>query len=148
MNIYRATDPMIVKSMHFVDDCDHTAQYYMEELALEMFYNADNVFVVVVYEGDELIAHTCAIKLKENNYIWSYNAWSKSQVYEVYDKPPETKDNTNGRKKNGYAQQMIKQWAVEKFGIHEMRCRTFLDPEMLKRIWGWEILSHEMTLKF
>jgi hypothetical protein len=143
MNIYRATDPMIVKQMHFDADCDHAAEFYMLDLADLMINKPDSVYVLVIFEGDELIAQTCAVRQDDNNYIWSFNSWSKSSVF---DNPTPVKE--NGKKKNSYAQQMIKEWAIETFGIHEMRCRTFLDPEKLKRIWGWEILSYELNLKF
>ena len=143
MNIYRATDPTIVKQMHFWSDCDHDAEHYMLDLANSMINDAGNVYVLVCFDGDELIGHTCGIRQNSNPYIWIYNAWSKSNVFDRT-----TTDKVDGKKKNGLAFNMIRDWAIEKFGIREMRCRTFLDPEMLKRIWGLEVLSYEMNLKF
>ncbi len=133
MKIFRAVNPKVAAMMKFFDDKDSSAGDNMKEMFHMMTAESERVCVSVIFDGDELVGHTCGYKHDDKDFMWSFNSWVKKGI----DKEFAIK-----------CLDIVKQWSIDTFDIHNMRCETFRNPEAMKRAYDWDKYSTIMELLF
>ena len=135
MKIFRATNPKILRFMNFeplvregVSEQDLT-----EDLYVMMDNYPNDTCVSVGFEGNDLVAQTCGRKYDNKDYIWFFNTWGDADI---------------GTEHAKECFDIVKNWSIETFGIHEMRCETFREPKVMERAYGWKQYSTIMALEF
>ena len=133
MQVFRAVNSKVVGMMRFFNDKDSTKEEDALELIGMLISSPNEVCVSVIFDGNELVGHTCGYKYPENNYVWSFNSWVKLGVNKEYVIA---------------GLDIVKQWSVDNFNIHEIRCETFRNSKAMKRAYNWDEYSTIMELKF
>lgn len=135
MEIRRAKNPVIIKHLRpfFIEDGAFNRDVIAKELFDKMVSIPDKIFVVIIFEGDELRGFGIAWVPINREYVWLAQAWSKPGSDRDYGEE---------------AINMIKQWAVSAHNLHEMRFETNRNPKAIERVWGFKIHSTVMRDKF
>lgn len=135
MEVRRATDPKIIKVLrpYFIEDGAFTRDIIAKELFEIMIAVPNEIFVGIIFEENEIYGFAVAWLPDNREYIWLAQAWSKSG---------------SERKYGQAAIEMIKQWAMEKFNIHEIRFETNRNPKVIERVWGFKSHATVMNCKF
>lgn len=135
LEVKKAENPIIVKYLKpfFIEDSFYTKDIIAKEIFNMMVKVPREIFVAIIFEKDLLHGFIIGWLEKDNNFIWITQAWSKPGTDRKY-----------GRK----AINMIKEWAVNNFNIHEMRFETNRNPKAIERVWGFKIHSYIMKDKF
>ena len=135
MEIRRATNPSIIKFLNplFTEDGAFTRDIIAKELFEIMIATPDEVFVIVIFEDDEILGFAVAWVQDDREYIWLAQAYSKPGC-----------DRCQGK----VAIDLIKQWAIEKFNIHEIRFETDRNVKAIERAWGFKQHATVMSSKF
>ena len=135
MNIKRAKDPQIIKYLrpYFIEDDACTRDIIAKELFDMMVSVPNEIFVVVIFEENELKGFGIAWIPDNREYVWLSQAWSKSG---------------NERKYGREAIEMIKQWAISEHNIHEIRMETLRNPKVMERIWNFKPYAVVMRNRF
>lgn len=135
MEIRRVTNPEIIKFLYpfFIEDGAYTRDIIAKELFEIMVSVPDEVFVAVIFEENEIMGFGIAWIQDNREYIYLSQAWSKPGCNRNY-----------GKK----AINVIEQWAIKEYNIHEMRFETKRNPEAIERAWGFKLHSTTMRSNF
>lgn len=123
INIRQEIDVAIIDKIkeHFVEDGGYTKEVMAAELRRYMTETPDSVFVLVGYDGDEIVGHIIAWLPENRSYVWLDQVWNK-----------------NGTPTDASVQGMIllETWAKIK-GRHEIRMETGRNETVIARRWGF-----------
>lgn len=107
---------------HFVEDGGYTKEVIAAELRRYMTETPDSVFVLVGYDGEEIVGHTIAWLPENRGYIWSDQSWIKNGTPTEYVK---------------MALALMETWAKIK-GVNEIRLETERNKDAIVRRWGFQ----------
>jgi len=135
MKIKRARDPAIIKHLRkfFTEDGAFTRDIIAKELFEIMVAVPEEIFVAIIFENNEIHGFAISWLMDNREYVWLAQAWSKPG---------------SGRGYGKIAIDMIKQWAIKEFNIHEIRFETERNPEAIERVWGFKTHAYIMKSNF
>lgn len=135
MKVRRWQNPEIIKHLrhYFTEDGSFTRDVIATELFNVMITTPEEIFVVVIFDENDLQGFGIAYVPNNRKYVWLAQVWSKPGIDRKY-----------GKK----SMEMIKQWAVQNFNIHEIRFETSRNPKAIKRVWGFKKHSTIMNSEF
>lgn len=135
MEIRRFTDPAIIKHLapFFTEDRAFTRDIIANEFIEIMLAIPNEIFVVVVFDKEDLYGFAISWLMKDRGYIWLAQAYSKS-------------GNDPSYKKKVF--DMMKNWAIETHNIHEIRFETEHNTKAIERISDFKVHGYIMNWKF
>jgi len=135
METKRIKDPVIIKHLRkfFTEDGAFTRDIIAKELFEIMIAVPDEIFVAVSFDGNKIQGFAISWLMDNREYVWLAQVWSKQG---------------SGREHGRIAIDMIKQWAIKEFNIHEIRFETSRNPEAIERAWGFKTHAYIMQGKF
>lgn len=135
MEIKRFTDPNIIRELtpFFTEDGAFTRDIIAREIIEIMLATPNEIFVVVVFNKDELYGFAICWLMTDRKYAWLTQAYSKA-------------GNDPSYKKKVF--DMIKNWAIETHNIREIRFETEHNSKAIERISDFKVHSYVMNWKF
>jgi len=135
MEIKRVQDPKIIKHLRqfFTEDGAFTRDIIAKELFEIMIAAPNEIFVAVIFEENTIYGFAISWLMDNREYVWLAQAWAK---------------HGSDRKYGRAVIDMIKQWAIKEFNIHEIRFETERNPKVIERAWGFKMHAYIMNCKF
>ena len=133
MEVFKVNNPEVVKLMNISGDSELSSDEAKARLVMDMIANPDNVCVVVIVDGEKIVGHTVGLLPADRNIIWSLHSW--------VDKDVDSKYSHEGS-------EIVKNWAINSFDIHEIKCETQRSARAMQKAYGFEEESIIMSCKF
>jgi hypothetical protein len=128
IEIYRTMNEKILPLMypHFITDSGYSRETIFMEIEYRMINTPNNICVMVVSHGDELLGFAIAWTLPNRGYVWLDQAWA-------------TQGLPTGIVKE--VLRRIEEW-TEEVGMNMIRTETDRNIRALERAHGWRFHSY------
>ena len=131
MVIFRAENPNVVRYIYpkLVVEDGYSQEKAIEDIYFFLDSRPEDICAAVIFDGDELVGMLIAMHFDYRDHIWIEQAWVDSSVSKA--------DSTK-------MLELVEDWAIDNFGIRELRFQTDRNPQAFERRWGFEVKGHIM----